>query len=299
MSAISTRHKVTVTAAVALLALGAGAGCDDGFLPPSYLDGLRVLAIEASPSEVGPGEQTTLTPRIYLPQGDAPSETRWTFCPLTLGAASGFACAQQSCQVAVAPASDGSVTLNPGALATRCLGQLAQAGVQLPGVGAASSGATPQRVESVAKLSVTSRSGARRVAVARLGLWPGGVPQGARNTPPVIVRVELDGVIAVEGKAGASAAESEERNVRVQIDPSSVDSFTDAAGRQRTEETIISFFTTAGRFEYDREAGLDTTVRWRAEQLEPGQTEAQIYVVARDLRGGQAVSGPFVVPIKR
>ncbi len=36
-----------------------------------------------------------------------------------------------------------------------------------------------------------------------------------------------------------------------------------------------------------------------AEAQEPGQTLAEVYVVARDLRGGQAVFGPIFVPLLR
>jgi hypothetical protein len=289
-----------IVSASALLIIGAGAGCDDGFSPPSYLNSLRVLAIVASPPEVGLGERARLTPHIYALQGDALRAAVWSFCPLTLGAAQGFACALQSCEVPLKPEDDGSVLVDPAALAAGCAAQLVQSPGQPPGAAPSTKAALPERVESAVRLSVSTVSGERRDAVARLEVWTGGLPQGARNRAPVIQGVELDDAKAVTGQAAAeAAAEGDERIVRVRIAPASVDRFTDESGRQRTEEMIISFFATAGRFEYDREAGLDVTGRWRAEQLEPGQTEAQIYVVARDLRGGQAVAGPFVIPIKR
>ncbi len=51
--------------------------------------------------------------------------------------------------------------------------------------------------------------------------------------------------------------------------------------------------------DYDRAVGADVSVPWVASELEDGQTQAEIYVVVRDLRGGQAVAGPFIVPILR
>jgi hypothetical protein len=87
--------------------------------------------------------------------------------------------------------------------------------------------------------------------------------------------------------------------VRVRVDPGSLDDYVDSAGRQRTEEALVSFFATAGRFEYDRESGTDVTGTWTAEQLLEGQERAAVYVVARDLRGGQTLAGPYYVPIQR
>jgi hypothetical protein len=117
----------------------------------------------------------------------------------------------------------------------------------------------------------------------------------------VIQRIEVEGVsVSVDDGGEAPGARPEEvRRIRVLVDPASMDSFIDEAGRERLEEPIISFFATAGRFEDDLGAGLDVSVSWRAEQLEPGQDVAGLYVVVRDLRGGQAVAGPIAIPILR
>jgi hypothetical protein len=115
----------------------------------------------------------------------------------------------------------------------------------------------------------------------------------------LIDSVEVAGRALWPGETADPVAEGGQAQVRVRIDPDSLDPFIDDAGRSRTEEAILSLYTTAGRFEFDRIAGEDATVTWRAEKLEPGQAQADIYVVARDLRGGQAVFGPVFVPLLR
>jgi hypothetical protein len=60
-----------------------------------------------------------------------------------------------------------------------------------------------------------------------------------------------------------------------------------------------SYYATAGRLSADRATGVDTAVDLEAIDLEEGQTGADVYVVVRDLRGGQALAGPFTVPILR
>ncbi len=60
---------------------------------------------------------------------------------------------------------------------------------------------------------------------------------------------------------------------------------------------MVSFYTTAGRFDYDWANGPDAIVTLKPEELAAGTTEAAVWVVARDLRGGQTVGGPFRVVV--
>jgi hypothetical protein len=92
-------------------------------------------------------------------------------------------------------------------------------------------------------------------------------------------------------------AEEGSFELRVLVDPSSLDEYQDTAGRDRVEEPLVSFYASAGRFEYDRDIGTDLSVTWTAERLEEGQVEAQLFVVVRDLRGGQVAAGPMTVPL--
>jgi hypothetical protein len=67
------------------------------------------------------------------------------------------------------------------------------------------------------------------------------------------------------------------------------------------ESIVVSFYASAGRFEDDRGEGPVASSLLRAEELlpPPADAESEVWVVARDLRGGQAVRGPLRVPIAR
>jgi len=279
--------------ALTILLLPLLAACGDDFLPASYLADLRVLAVEATPLEVGPGEPVTLRPVLHLPAGEQLTLQRWTFCPFSLGSSAGFRCALPACETTLTVAADGSVTAQPSVLAGACAAKLG-AGA---GPGAPTLEELPESTETVFSGTYRSSAGTARETVMRLPLYLTGPPAG-RNRPPAITRVTLGGQALQAGTPFRAVQPDEELELGVEVDPASLDAFVDEAGRQRTEEALISFFTTAGRFEYDREAGTSVTNTFKAEKLEAGQTEALIYVVARDLRGGQTVAGPFTVPIQ-
>lgn len=279
--------------ALPILLLPLLAACGDDFLPASYLADLRVLAVEATPLEVGPGEPVTLRPVLHLPAGEQLTLERWTFCPFSLGSAVGFGCALPACETTLTAAADGSVTARPSDLAGACAAKLAASA----GPGAPTLDDVPSSAETVFRGTFRSSAGTARDAVMRVPLYLTGPPP-ARNRQPVVTRVSLAGQALQVGTPFRAVQPDEELELGVEIDPASLDPYVDEAGRQRTEEALISFFTTAGRFEYDREAGTSVTNTFKVEKLEPGQTEALIYVVARDLRGGQTVAGPFTVPIQ-
>jgi hypothetical protein len=110
--------------------------------------------------------------------------------------------------------------------------------------------------------------------------------------------VELGGVALAPGDVGPALAPGGELAVRVVLDPASAQPFTDELGDAALESLVVSFFTTAGEFDADRADGPDARQVLKGEEL-GGAAEAEVWVVARDLRGGQAVSGPYRVPIAR
>ena len=277
-----------------ILALTAStAGCSMDFDPASYLSDLRVLAVQADPLEIGPGEQLTLRPVVFLPEGQTTTEQTWTYCPFSLGAQSGYTCAVPACVQSLEPEADGSLTSDPLALGLACAARFE--GEELPsGIPAE----LPEKIEMTYTLDIAASDGTQRQAIARIPVYPAG-PPAQRNQPPLITRVDIAGQAAVAGELLSPVAEGDEIEVRVMTDPASLDSYQDESGRDLTEEAIISVFATAGRFDYDRAVGTDVAVPWVASELEDGQTQAQIYVVVRDLRGGQTVAGPFPVPILR
>jgi hypothetical protein len=268
-------------------------GCGDDFLPPSYLDDLRVLALVPDPVEVGPTDEVTLMPYVYLPEEDTLVDETWTFCPFSLGPTSGYQCAVPACETELFPEPDGSIRATPGALAFECVSQLS-GGESPEGVPSE----IPEQVDVYFNYQARSSSGQTRDAVFKQVLWTQGPPP-APNGSPVFESLEVGDQTVSQGETADPVAENGEVEFRVRIDPDSLDSYVDEADRSRTEEVILSFYTSAGRFEFGRLAGVDVSLKWEAKELEPGQTLAEVYVVARDLRGGQAVFGPLFVPLLR
>jgi len=296
----SPRH-----AAAPLLGLLAAAllqaGCADTFTPASVVEDLRVLALVASPPEVGAGETLTLRPVTAepIPAGAAPTlaET-WSFCPFSLGASSGYACAVPLCEVPLTPVA-GAVTVDPAALAQDCLALL---GGSLPGDPGASG--LPAQVEVLVRYRVTDGATSRE-AVQRIPVTTAGPPP-ARNRAPVITGVTVGGGAATDcGAAGAPSpcpasgtlTRAARLPVTVTIDPASVDTFVDGTGRSVVETVVVSFFTTAGRFTEERGQAPLATTELKHESVPAGATAARLWVVARDLRGGEATFGPIALDV--
>ena len=72
--------------------------------------------------------------------------------------------------------------------------------------------------------------------------------------------------------------------------------------RTATELFALAFFTTAGRFDEDRGAATRqqpaVPVELRREAVPDGTANALLWVVLRDLRGGQAVAGPYRIAVE-
>ena len=281
------RRSWTRAVAGALAALASG--CASDFLPASFLNDLRVLAILAEPLEVGPGQPVTLRSALYVPPGATVTSAAWTFCPVSAGSVAAYACAVPQCQVPLVPAADGSVTANPTELALQCL---AGAG------GGSPPPALPEVLQTVFRLQVETDQGQRREAVLQIPLHPAGAPVDP-NLPPTIGSVEIGGVAVHPPPAAAppALARGAALPVHVRVDPSSAQPYLDAAGVARVETITVSYFTTAGRFAADRSTGLDVSVELQGTDLGPADASADVWIVVRDLRGGQALAGPFRVPV--
>jgi hypothetical protein len=262
------------------------AGCSSDFSPQSDLLGLRVLALVASPLELAPGEPVTVQPHEYVPAGATVASRRWTFCPLSAGSVAAYACAVPQCEVELAPAADGSVTANPTQLIQQCLG--AASGAVPPGI--------PDQVLTVFRYRVATADGFAREAVLQIPQWTRQAPPDP-NLPPVITGVEIGGVPARVGVPTPPLPVNGILPVRLLIDPASVQTYVDAAGLTQSETMTGYFYSTAGRFANGLSTGVDTSVDLEGGNLPPGLTSLEVFVVALDLRGGQAVAGPFTVPI--
>ena len=273
-------------AASLLFSLALLAGCTNDFVPQSSLDGLRVLALVADPLELAPGQAVTVRPRNWLPPGASIVEQRFTFCPLSAGAVAAYACAVPQCEVDLAPAPDGSVTANPTQIISQCLGF----------TGGVVPADVPDQILTVIRYRVLSDQGGSRDAVLQIPQWTR-LPPPDPNLPPVIVGVDIGGLPAQVGVPTSPLPVNGALPVRLIIDPLSVQTYVDAAGVTRSETMTGYYYSTAGRFADGLATGVDTTVDLEGTYLLPGQTTAEIWLVALDLRGGQAVAGPFTVPI--
>jgi hypothetical protein len=286
-------------ARILALLLLAAAGCAEEFTPRSVLFDLRVLAIRASPLEAGPDEDVTLDAVRVAPPGQAIADERWSFCPFSIGSTAGYACAVPACErdlpTTVAPADGASapVTANPGALALECLALLSGSGGLPPGFPTE----LPEKVEVLFRYVVVASDGSEREAVQRLPVYPAGAPAD-RNLPPTIASVSIGGTVAWESGAPTGAVPAlrpgGELDVLARVGGAQL--YVDG-GRTLTESLVVSFYTTAGRFDFDRANGPDALVTLEYDEI-TGPGPAQLWAVARDLRGGQTVAGPMPVTVE-
>lgn len=264
-----------------LLALLALSGCAMEFDPPSLLDDVRVLAIETTPLELEPFEPIALRPKIFVPAGAARPTLSWRFCPFTLGARASFACAVPACEVSLEADMDGNVVADPTALALACAAR-----------STTTSSATIDELPEYVELLFTLEVG-DDVSVARVPFYPKGAPT-PRNRAPRISSVawtsglDAAGALAREGKA----------ELTVTADETTLDEYVDARGQTRREEPVVSFYSTAGRFSKDRDDAIVARSELEAIELAATTTTAEVYVVLRDGRGGQAVGGPLRLPLR-
>ena len=262
------------------------AGCTNDFSPQSDLLGLRVLALVADPLELAPGASVTVRPHDHVPAGSAVVSQRWTFCPVSAGSVAAYACAVPQCEVELAAAADGSITANPTELVAACLGFT---GGSIPP-------SVPDQLLTVFRYRVATDQAETRDAVLQIPQWTRQPPPDP-NLPPVILGVEIGGIPAQVGVPTPPLAVDGILPVRLLIDPASVQTYVDAAGVSQTETMTGYFYTTGGTFSAGITSGVDTTTDLEGTGFLPGQATAEVWVVALDLRGGQALVGPFTVPL--
>jgi hypothetical protein len=283
-------------AALTLLA----AACAGDLPPRSVLQDLRVLALLANPLEAQPGDQVTVGALTIAPPGATVSTVTWSFCPFTVGATESDACAVPACErkFGLDEVVNGQVTADPGAEAVACLQKLGAAGASAAGLPSQ----IPDQLQTLFRYVVTASDNSSREAVLRIPFYPRGVP-AARNQPPVVTSLTVGGqamVLATPPVGSvATVPKGGQLEVRVTLDPSSVQRYLDSAGRAIDEQPFVSFYTTAGRFDFDRGTGLDENVQLKDEKVPPDVTSAQVYAVAHDDRGGATVLGPYTVDFVR
>jgi len=290
------RHRIGRLVPLALLAVLTGCGAE--FDPASWLRETRVLAIEAAPLDVVGDAEVTLVVRVFVPEGTAVVRERWSVCPLTMGPEGGFACVDAACETEIEPEADGTVRTRPRPLLLACVGDLTTDAGEGRTAAPFDPDELPESVDVVFRYEVEDDTGLERRSILRLPVWLGDGP-AAPNRPPVITAVTFAGVPAATGDPVAAVAEDGRLEVGVLVDAESLDAYEDVDGTDLVEEPIVSFFATAGRFDRQQKAGADVTTTWTAKELADGDSAATFWVLVLDLRGGQAVAGPFLVPIER
>lgn len=287
------------TTATCLVILLLAAACGEEFDPRSYLQEPRVIAMITEPPELVAGQTVALEAVTYVPPERTVVSESWTFCPFSLGSQGGFACVFEDCEVPLA-AAGASVEANPVALSLPCLtAHAAELEGLVPDPGTSPADAEPIAIEALFRYRLETDDGFVREAVQRVPVWTA-PPDQPLNQRPALGRIRIVGGPELEeGKAAPPVAEGDEIDIDVFTVPASLESYVDGTGADRQEEALVSFFTTAGRFEYDRDVGELTSNTWKAKKLEDGQTEAWFYIVLRDNRGGQDARGPFLIPITR
>jgi hypothetical protein len=273
--------------------------CGEEFTPPSILENGRVLAYSVDPLELGFGAEVRIERNLWVPPGATVSEDRWRFCPINAGARGGFACASEACLVDLTAEQGGAaVRFDPSQHLLTCAAKLgAEAGGTVAPGGAGAPEETPDSIESIVFHRFTLDSGFTREAVVRVTLWLKG-PSPDPNLPPMIKEVRSDDRLLVEGDLSTGVDPDAGFPLSVVVDPASLQTYADGSGSELQEDPFFTFFTTAGRFDAERTDGADNRNVWKPEKLEDFDgKEAEIWIVARDGRGGAAVTGPFRVAL--
>jgi len=274
--------------AVALMGVAAclaGLACQNSSdLPPSYVSGLRVMAIKAEPPEIAPGASTTLSVLAIDTGGTTPTAT-WSRCmraPLA------------------------GQTVNPDCVTGAAGSDLVSVGsgltltTSMPDVTAASLGAPDATggvyLPFIAQVSTPAQE---ITSDYRLRLSTGDPAGQAPNTNP-----QVAGVFQV-GASGAQTAIVEATPLVVHAGdkitltatfaPGSAESYTTALPNASggttmtpsTETLSVAWFATAGSFDNDMTSDAQPTTTLSLDTRTPAAgATIDLYAVGRDERGG-------------
>lgn len=274
------RARVVAGAVVGALAASALAGCtetDD--VPASFLAGLRVLAIVATPPEVAPGASASVTVNAVdttAAAGAAPSVS-WSRC--TLAPLQGQAI-NPDCDTlagALVPLGDGATItvtmLDPTAAGSGVGAPDSTGGVYLPLFARLTSG------------------GQELTASYRLRVGQAGAPANANPTVDAVVVMNADGTTAVLDEAvPLPVSAGQHLSLGVTVPAGAAETFTvdRGAGPEMVTETLVtSWFSTAGELDHQRTSAAQPFTELNLERRLPATpARIDVYAVTRDERGG-------------
>jgi hypothetical protein len=280
--------------------------CRDDFVPFNRLDRLRVLAIQGEPAAPAFGEETVLTPLLYLPAGHQVTRRAWSWCPFPGPASAGSPCLLDEAEAGALAAAAGAElppydlgdgdtarfehTLDPGLLASLC------AGAADPPSLLRCDGGFPIQI----RLVVDSDAGQVVTAVRRLRLrFDESHPP---NQNPVIA-----GLTAMVGSEEVLLGEEpapdlpreQETEIRARVPAEVAERYraVDPEGEEmeRVERLVLTWFVDSGDTESERTSFIDGVVeledalgnRWEpAAQEDYPADRARLTVVLRDEREG-------------
>ena len=138
-------------------------------------------------------------------------------------------------------------------------------------------------METIFRYTVSNPAGNSVDSIARVPLWIAG-PAENPNKAITIKQVEINGAITSSVATPILVDALDSISIKVDLDEAMIET---------EDDPLISFFATEGRFEAERVLG--TTATNELNIKDTSVTEVEIYVVARDGRGSQAVFGGIVV----
>lgn len=269
---------VAVTLMGAALALLGCQGSSD--LPPTYLSGLRVLAIKAEPPEAAPGGSSTVSVLAFDTGGAAPTAS-WSRCmraPLA-GQAVNPDCVTGAAGSDLVPIGDGlTVTAAmPDVAATDLGAPDATGGVYLPLVARVTTPAEEILSTYRLRLGAAGQPANANPQLAGLFVSEGGTPTAIDEATPLVVRV------------------GDKLTLSATFTPGSAESYTialpDGSGgtssTSQTETLTVAWFATAGSFDNDKTSDAQpTTILDLGARAPAARTTVDLYAVGRDERGG-------------
>lgn len=283
--AIARRSMLLVTMACALWACGNG---DQE--PVSLIAGLRVLAIQASPPEIAPGEQTQVSATVVDDETLSPPVVTWQAClrPPLPGQSVSPDCLTGSGGAPLLPLGEGpAVTVTMPDLPREAFGLPDSTGGVYLTLVAHVVGAR-DRLDATYRLRVaapsTPRNANPQLTTVLVGRGPGPADAAFDEATPLPVhpgdRVRL---------RASFAPESAERYV---VAASAADA---SSGREATELLTTSWFTTRGELTLAKTSDVQPETELRLGQELPSGTAIDLYAVGRDERGGASVAHRMLV----
>jgi hypothetical protein len=262
-----------------------GAGCQSSSdAPPSYVSGLRVLAIKAEPPDIAPGASATVTV-LAIDTGGATPTAAWSRCmraPLA-GQAVNPDCVTGAAGTDLVPVGNGLAVTVP-----------------MPNVTAASLGA-PDSSGGVylPLIAHVSTPGDEITASYRLRFASGDPAGQPANTNPSIASVFVAGASGQQTPLDENTPlvvhAGDKITLGATFAPGSAESYTSALPNASggtttttTTETLdVAWFSTAGSFDNDKTSDVQPqTVLSLSGQLPAAGTIIDLYAVGRDERGG-------------